>query len=140
MDRPQTPWLIGAIVVASMMMAASAEAAPKEIEVPPGSPYYALLRAEQKPQVQYGENVGGCVIMPRTSCRADRLRGKSLTGGLLSLADLVVLDLRGGSLALVNLAFSHLQGADLKNVNMVGSTPSFADMHGANLNGARITF
>jgi uncharacterized protein YjbI with pentapeptide repeats len=140
-NRPWGRWLVAGIVASVMMTTAgTANAVPHEIKVPPGSPYYALLRAEQKPQVHYGENVGGCVIMPRTSCRADRLRGKSLTGGLLSLADLVGLDLRGGSLALVSLAFAHLQGADLKNVNMVGSTPSFADMRGANLNGARITF
>ena len=80
--------LLAGVALVSATTSATAAAAPRKIKVPPSLPYYALLRAQQQPEVQYGQLIGSCTMAPRASCRAAQLTGR-LTGAVLALSDLI---------------------------------------------------
>ena len=129
------------IVALLTVLPATAGAAPSEpLQVFPGNPYYALLKTQTEPQVEYGARIAGCRIKPNTTCRRAKLSGTQLLGADLPYATLTGADLSYGSLADSILSFARLDRANLSGGDLVGSSLAYASLRKANLSGATITF
>ena len=137
------PGVLAALALVALLLAAAlpAAAAAKQrepVKVTPKDALYPVLVAFHEGTVEPGTTVGGCLIVPRTSCPGAKLAGHKLTGAILPASNLTGLHAHGAKLAGATLALSRLQGADLSEIEapaLIGSHGSFedADFAGANL-------